>query len=131
MTLTLLPNRPVSAPADRAEPTGQNSVAVSVNPAMVAELTKLRGALRSGGVTIGLSGLDGSGKSTLARQLAAALESAGFPVRVRHLFSWHTNLLRTPWLIARRSQCIPEVQIFDRGLYDNLAGLLARAPRWA
>lgn len=75
--------------------------------------------------------MDGSGKSTLAEQLADVLRSLNVPVVVRHWYAWHVNLLRTPRVMARHRQRGVGVCIFDRTLYDNLAGLLARLPRAA
>ncbi|MCB9849905.1 MAG: ChbG/HpnK family deacetylase [Phycisphaerales bacterium] len=131
MRLTLLPPRVRSVEADRPVESSKTSAPSTIDGMLIAELAHLRDALGQRGVTIGLSGLDGSGKSTLAQQLADALARAGYTVRTHHLYSWHSNLLRTPWLIARTRRGKPVVRIFDRGIFDNLASTLARFPRCA
>jgi len=130
MTLTLFPNRRGTALDESSVLPCSPPITRPVNPELVAELRRACQELR-GGVSLGLTGMDGSGKSTLARQLASVLQSINVPVVVRHWYAWHVNLLRTPRIIARHRQRGAGVCIFDRTLYDNLAGLLARAPRAA
>jgi predicted glycoside hydrolase/deacetylase ChbG (UPF0249 family)/SAM-dependent methyltransferase len=129
MALTLLTQRP-DPPAPPPSVTSQSSAPDRALDSRISDaLGECRARLDQRGFTISLSGLDGSGKTTMARELAAALRDAGIAVRTHHVYRLLSNLLWTPRVI-RRAHRESGVQIFDRGIHDNIAHLLAHHPHW-
>jgi len=108
----------------------QSTAASSDSSLPPAGIEALRARLRTRGLVICLSGIDGSGKTTLANQLVVAFKRAGLPARHLHVYQWHMNLMAMPVRLLFNRHIGREVLVLDRTLFDNLAVLALRCPRW-